>query len=156
MKHRISLALASAFYIGFIPGAPGTYAALATTLGFFLVQIFSARIPPSLHLIAVCLITVIGVPVSSEVCRKTGIEDPSFVVIDEVAGQLLTFLFLPDGITNLIMGFIAFRAFDIWKPFPIRKLESLPGGVGIMADDLLAGVYGCVVLHIIHYLFSLL
>ena len=153
MKGRLSLAIASAFYIGCIPGAPGTYAAVATSLCFFLIHSLSHRISPPLHLSAVCLISLIGVLVSAEVSRSTGLEDPRFVVIDEVAGQLLTFLFLPVTGFNLILGTVAFRAFDIWKPYPIRKLEPLGRGVGIMADDLLAGVYGNLVLQLLNHLF---
>jgi phosphatidylglycerophosphatase A len=158
MKRSFSLAIASAFYIGFIPGAPGTYASIATALAFLGINYFThwLWIPPVIHLSAVCLLSLIGVLVSAEVSRSTGIEDPSFVVIDEVAGQLLTFLFLPIGFFNLIFGLIAFRAFDIWKPFPIRKLESLGQGVGVMTDDLLAGVYANLSLHILNYLLSLL
>jgi phosphatidylglycerophosphatase A len=153
MKNRLSLTIASALYIGFIPGAPGTYASIATTLGFFLTYRFAHRISPELHMSTVCLIALIGVLVSAEVSRDTGLEDPSFVVIDEVAGQLLTFLFLPVTGLNLLLGTVAFRIFDIWKPFPIRRLEPLGGGVGIMADDLLAGVYGNLALQLLHYLF---
>jgi phosphatidylglycerophosphatase A len=153
MKKRLSLTLASAFYIGFIPGAPGTYASIATTLIFFTIYSLAHRISPALHIISICLISLIGVFVSGEASRTTGIEDPSFVVIDEVAGQLLTFLFLPVNGWNLSLGFAAFRIFDMWKPFPIRKLESLPGGFGIMADDLLAGVYGNLVLQLLNFLF---
>jgi phosphatidylglycerophosphatase A len=152
MKKRLSLTLSSAFYIGFIPGAPGTYASLVTTLAFFAIFSVTHRIAPMSHIISVCLISLIGVFVSGETSRNTGIEDPSFVVIDEVAGQLLTFLFLPVNAYNLFLGFAAFRIFDMWKPFPIRKLESLPGGVGIMADDLLAGVYGNLVLQLLNFL----
>jgi phosphatidylglycerophosphatase A len=153
MKKRISLTLASAFYIGFIPGAPGTYASLATTLAFFAVHNLVHRISPALHLAVLCFISLIGVFVSGESSRHAGIEDPSFVVIDEVAGLLLTILFLPVNAWNLLLGLAAFRAFDIWKPFPIRKLESLEGGVGIMADDLMAGVYGNLVLQLLNLLF---
>ncbi len=152
MRQRISIIIASGFRIGFIPGAPGTYASLATTLIYFLVFFISGRILPSLHLSAVCLITIIGVLTSANASRHTGNEDPSFVVIDEVAGQLLTFLFLPVNATNLILGTLAFRLFDIWKPYPIRKLEPLKNGVGIMADDLLAGIYANLMLQLIHYL----
>jgi phosphatidylglycerophosphatase A len=152
MKKRLSLAIASAFHIGFIPGAPGTYASAATTLGFFLVCYLSNQLEPALHLSAVCLISLAGIAASNEVCRITGAEDPSFIVIDEVAGQLLTFLFLPLNAFNLILGTLLFRLFDIWKPFPIRKLESLKGGAGIMADDLLAGVYGNIVLQLANIL----
>jgi phosphatidylglycerophosphatase A len=152
MKKRLSLTLASVFHIGFIPGAPGTYASIATTLIFFAIYCLTHRISPALHIVSLCLISLIGVFVSGETSRNTGIEDPSFVVIDEVAGQLLTFLFLPVTAWNLILGLAAFRLFDMWKPFPIRKLESLPGGFGIMADDLLAGVYGNLVLQLINFL----
>ena len=158
MKNRLCLMFASVFYIGFIPGAPGTYASLATTLLFFLVYRFSSRIVPALHLSAVCLISVAGILASADIERLTGQQDPSFIVIDEVAGQLLTFLFLPVNLLNLGLGFLAFRTFDMWKPFPIRKLESLGCGVGVMADDLLAGVYGNVVLRLVNlftvFLFS--
>jgi phosphatidylglycerophosphatase A len=152
MINRLSMAIASAFHIGFIPGAPGTYASIATTLAYFLVFHFSHRILPSLPLSAVCLITLIGVFTASNVSRSSGIEDPSFVVIDEVAGQLTAFLFLPVSSFNLIAGFFAFRIFDIWKPYPIRKLEPLGQGVGIMADDLLAGIYANVALQILNRL----
>jgi len=145
------MTLASAFYIGYIPGAPGTYASAATTLVFFAVYCISSRIAPGIHLGAVCLISLIGVLVSRQVSCATGHSDPSFIVIDEVAGQLLTFLFLPVNAWNLVLGFVAFRIFDIWKPFPIRKLESLGNGVGIMADDLLAGVYANLVLQVLNY-----
>ncbi|PYV12225.1 MAG: hypothetical protein DMG07_17560 [Acidobacteria bacterium] len=76
-------------------------------------------------------------------------KDPSVVVADEVAGQLLAFLFVPIGLVNLVLGTLLFRLFDIWKPFPIRRLERLPGGVGIMADDLLAGIYANLVLQLV-------
>lgn len=147
------MTIASAFYIGFIPGIPGTYGSFAAALCFFAVYCFAHGISPALHLSAVCLISLIGVLVSAEVSRNTGNEDPSFIVIDEVAGQLLTYLFLPINAFNLILGFFVFRAFDIWKPFPIRRLEPLGNGVGIMADDLLAGVYGNLVLQFINFLF---
>ena len=68
-----------------------------------------------------------------------------------MAGQLLAFLFLPINVFNIVLGTMAFRIFDIWKPFPIRKLESLGNGVGVMADDLLAGVYANFVLQLLNY-----
>jgi phosphatidylglycerophosphatase A len=152
MKNRLCLMYATAFYIGFIPGAPGTYGSLAAVLAYSVIYHFSGRILPALHLSAICLISLAGVLASAEVSRSSGQEDPSFVVIDEVAGQLLTLLFLPVNWLNLVLGFLAFRTFDIWKPFPIRKLESLGEGVGIMADDLLAGVYGNVLLQFLNFL----
>jgi phosphatidylglycerophosphatase A len=155
MKTRLSMAFASGLYIGFIPGAPGTYASIATTVVFFLFCHFTHSLVPALHMSIVCLISLIGILASSEVSRTTGLEDPSFVVIDEVAGQLVTFLFLPATAFNLVLGTVVFRLFDIWKPFPIRKLESLAGGTGIMADDLLAGIYGNLVLQLFNLLFKI-
>jgi phosphatidylglycerophosphatase A len=149
MKNRICLMFASGFYIGFIPGAPGTYASFVTTVLFLFISHWTGRILPALHLSVIGMISLAGVLASAEIIRDTGNEDPSYIVIDEVAGQLLTFLFLPASVLNLVLGFFAFRAFDIWKPFPIRKLESLEGGVGVMADDLLAGVYGNVLLQLV-------
>ncbi len=156
MKNRLSLTIASALYIGFIPGAPGTYASIAISLALFLTHNFWRGVPSVLYLSTVCLIALIGVLASAEVSRSTGIEDPRFIVIDEVAGQLVAFLFLPVTISNLILGTVAFRVFDIWKPFPIRRLEPLGNGVGIMADDLLAGVYANLVLQILNGTFNLL
>jgi phosphatidylglycerophosphatase A len=153
MKDRLCMIYASGCYIGFIPGAPGTYASFATTILYFSIYHINGRILPALHLSAVCLITLAGVLASAEISRRTGREDPSFIVIDEVAGQLLTFLFLPVNSMNLLLGFVAFRVFDMWKPFPIRKLESFEGGVGVMADDLLAGIYGNAVLHLLNLIF---
>ena len=148
MKDRIAFFFASGLCAGMIPGAPGTYASLATALVYYQVYRISFHILPELHLSAICLITLAGVYASARVSRNLGREDPNVVVIDEVAGQLVAFLFLPVSAVNLVAGFFLFRLFDIWKPYPIRKLESLPNGVGIMADDLLAGVYANVILQI--------
>ncbi len=152
MKKHLSLLFATGLYIGLIPGAPGTYASIATSLVFYLTWRVSHGIVPSLHLSITCLIAAIGIFAAAEVSRQCGVEDPGIVVIDEVAGQLVTFLFLPVGTFNLIAGTVLFRGFDIWKPLFIRKLEPLPNGVGIMADDLLAGVYANVVLQILNWL----
>ena len=153
MRDRLSLFIASASYIGMIPGAPGTYASLATTLVYFLIYRIYFRILPELHLSAVCLITAAGVFAAARVSRNLGKEDPSLVVIDEVAGQLTAFLLLPVNLFNLVAGTFLFRLFDIWKPFPIRRLEPLKNGVGIMADDLLAGIYANLILQFANRLF---
>ena len=151
MKNRLCMMIATAFGIGTIPGAPGTYASLATTIVFSVFWL-TGRFLPSLHLSTVCLISLAGILASGVISRSTGEEDPQFIVIDEVAGQLLTFLFLPISVLNLVLGFIAFRACDMWKPFPIRKLEPLQGGVGIIADDLAAGVYANALMQLLNVL----
>jgi phosphatidylglycerophosphatase A len=88
-------------------------------------------------------IAVVGLMCATRAAEYSGKKDPQFVVIDEVSGQHLTYLFsltLLDW-KYLLLGFILFRVFDIWKPFPARQAESLPGGLGIMADDWIAGIY---------------
>jgi phosphatidylglycerophosphatase A len=137
----ILLLVGTVFGIGRIPGAPGTYASAFAALSFYAVARFGGRIAGELHLSAVCLLAIIGVFAATEVSRRRKCEDPSEVVIDEVAGQVLTYLFVPVSLANLIAGLVLFRIFDIWKPFPARQAERLEGGVGIMADDLVAGLY---------------
>jgi phosphatidylglycerophosphatase A len=98
------------------------------------------------------MIAVMGVIVAGRAARYAQIDDPQWVVIDEVSGQLLTyylfFWLLPLNWKSWLLGFILFRAFDIWKPFPARQLEHLPGGWGIMADDWMAGIYAALVLQV--------
>ncbi len=151
MKRRLALLFSTACYIGFIPGAPGTYGSLAASAILFLLISTGHQVLPDLHLSAVGLISILGVVSAAETSRALGHEDPSIVVIDEVAGQLLTYLFVPLNRMNLFLGFLLFRLFDIWKPGPIRKLEKLKNGVGIMADDLAAGICANVVLQAIHW-----
>ena len=155
MSSRLAVMISSVFYIGFIPGAPGTYGSLAAAAALFFIGQYGDWISPATLLAGVGVITLIGIPASAGASKRAGDEDPSFVVIDEVAGQMLTFFCVPFSVMNIILGFAAFRAFDISKPWPIRKLEPLPHGIGIMADDLLAGVYACAALHIINKLLSL-
>jgi len=98
--------------------------------------------------IAVLVVAACGVCVAGKVERFAGKTDPQFVVIDEVSGQLiaLSFPFTVLNWKSWLLGFILFRVFDIWKPFPARRAESLHGGWGIMADDWLAGIYAGLVL----------
>jgi phosphatidylglycerophosphatase A len=93
------------------------------------------------------LTVLIGIPAATRVARASGLKDPQFVVIDEVAGQLITFIGVPVSWKSLLLGFILFRGFDIVKPPPVRQLEQLPEGVGIVVDDVAAGFYAVVVMH---------
>ena len=124
MKKHVSLLIATALYIGRIPGAPGTYASVATTLAFYGTWKAGHGIDPAIHLSVACLISAIGVFAAAEVSRQCGLEDPHFVVIDEVAGQLVAFLFLPVGAFNLIAGTVLFRVFDVLKTFFLILIES--------------------------------
>jgi phosphatidylglycerophosphatase A len=103
---------------------------------------------------AALAITIIGIPPSTVVARESGVKDPGFVVIDEVAGQMIALIGVPLNWKYLLASFILFRAFDIVKPFPLRRLEKLPEGTGIMMDDVGAGLYALVLLQIWLHVFA--
>lgn len=144
--------VATFFGIGFTPKAPGTAASAATVL---LWAVAAHYLPPAAHfpvaLAVVCLAIIAGIPSASIVARETGREDPQIVVIDEVAGQMLTLLLAPAGWKTLLAGFILFRVFDTLKPFPLRRLEQLPEGSGVVMDDVGAGLYGLMVMQLLLY-----
>jgi phosphatidylglycerophosphatase A len=91
----------------------------------------------------------LGIPAATRVARASGTKDPHFVVIDEVAGQWVTLLFVPVTWKTLAVGFILFRGFDILKPPPVRQLERLPEGTGIVVDDVGAGIYALAVMQLL-------
>jgi len=122
---------------GYSPVAPGTAGSLVGLLLFWPL----ARLPLAAQLAATVVVFVAGVAAASHLARRLGIEDPGVVVIDEVVGMWVTLLFLPLTALTAAVGFLAFRAMDVFKPYPARQLEHLHGGWGIMADDLMAGVY---------------
>jgi phosphatidylglycerophosphatase A len=157
-KPRVSLAFATAFGLGYLPKAPGTWGSLAGILIYALTQFYfplnsftGGLVPMRDRLIwaantglpITIAIALGGVWAASRAAEYAHKKDPQFVVIDEVSGQHLTYLFslTPLNWKYLLLGFILFRVFDIWKPFPARQAESLPGGWGIMADDWIAGIY---------------
>ena len=108
----------------------------------------SAWVIPTNVLLA-CLAVAVGIPAATRVARATHTKDPQFVVIDETAGQLITLIGAPLSWKSFLAGFILFRAFDIVKPSPVRQLERLPEGTGIVVDDVAAGLYGLVVMQIL-------
>lgn len=137
------------------PG-PGTWGSAATVLLWW---ILSRWIPNSVQILA-CLVlaalaVAVGIPAATRVARQTGLHDPQFVVIDEVAGQLITLAAAPVSWKTLLAGFILFRAFDIVKPPPVRQLERLPEGTGIVLDDVGAGLYALVVMQILLHIGAL-
>lgn len=149
---RIGYLLATGLGAGFMPVAPGTAGSVEGVAIFLLIH--ALHLGPgsstfALVIINVCLFAI-GVWASSRACLVTGLKDPQLVVIDEVSGQLIALTplaLLPSlSIVSVLIGFLLFRLFDIFKPFPIRKLEQLPGGFGVMADDALAGGYAAVLL----------
>jgi len=147
---RWATLVATFFGIGRLRPGPGTWASLATVLLWWLLASYlpaPARLPVIVLLIVATV--AIGIPAATLEECGCGKKDPSHVVIDEVAGQLLTLVACPIMWRTLLAGFILFRAFDILKPPPIRRLERLPEGTGIVVDDLGAGIYGLIVLQLL-------
>ena len=124
---------------GYVPVAPGTAGALVG-LGIWVGLSWPGMSPLAVPL-AVLLFTGIGIWAAARAGPLFGNEDDGRITIDEVAGMLLSLVFLPLRPEVAIAGFLLFRLFDIWKPFPARQAERLHGGVGVMADDLVAGLY---------------
>ena len=134
---RLVVWFATAGPAGYSPIAPGTAGSVVGVL----IYLATWRTSLNQQLLILLVITLAGVWAADVAARHFGKGDPSHVVIDEVAGQLLTFAGLSVGGPGIVLGFLLFRVLDIIKPWPARQLESLHGGVGIMADDLMAAVY---------------
>lgn len=136
--------IAFGFGAGKIPFAPGTFGTLAAVPIYLLLR------ETGLLFYAVVTIALFGIGVwcCSETERDFGTKDMSAIVWDEIVGFLVAMFAVPAGWGWLAAGFLLFRLFDIWKPYPIRRLERMPGGFGVMIDDVLAGVYACLVLHV--------
>ena len=131
--------LASVFGAGYAPVASGTVGSFVTVVAIWLLPVTPLRI-----LVALVVVTVVGIWAGSRVERALGRKDPGVIVIDEVAGMLLSVILLPPTIPVLVTAFLLFRLFDIWKPFPARESQVLTGGLGVMVDDLIAGFYALV------------
>ncbi len=140
--------------IGLLPGGPGTWAAGATAIIWYFAARGAHTSPTALTigtLIALAAVTLAGIPAASVVERESGRQDPGHVVVDEVAGQLTALLLVPFDIGHVLLAFVWFRFFDILKPPPVRQLERLHGGLGIMVDDIAAGIYALLVGLIVHH-----
>lgn len=145
---KIHLFIATFFNVGRFPLAPGTLASLVTAAIFYAAN---ALFSPSIYaqLASIVLIFLLGIPIAGKAERDFGRQDPGQIVIDEVAGQMLSLLWLPLSIPLYGAGFLLFRFFDIVKPFPVRAADRLHGGFGIMLDDIVAGLYALGVLHLL-------
>ena len=142
--------VATFFGAGRLKPGPGTWGSLATVLAWAVISraLPSAWVLPT-NLALAALAIAVGIPAATRICRASGIKDPQFVVIDETAGQLVTLLGAPLAWKSFLAGFILFRVFDIVKPYPIRRLERLPEGTGIVVDDVAAGLYGLAVMQLL-------
>ena len=138
--------LASGCGSGFFPFAPGT---VGTIVGVGLYS-FLAHLSPFLFLITSIAFVFLSIWIADRAERQLQKKDPSCIVIDEIAGYFITMVLVPWSWSNAWLGFVLFRLFDIVKPFPIRRIDrTVPGGWGIVLDDVLAGVYANVVLQVI-------
>ncbi len=142
--------VATFFGVGHLRPGPGTWGSAATVVLWWLLahKITLSWQPRAAALLALAAV-LIGIPAATRVARASGRKDPQFVVIDEVAGQLVTLIAAPVAWQSLLLGFILFRAFDIVKPPPVRQLERLPEGMGIVVDDVGAGLYALAVMQIV-------
>jgi phosphatidylglycerophosphatase A len=165
---NISLAVTT-FGVGYLPLAPGTWGSLAGVAVYLIATRCASAAALSLShngwrsdqisalttgtvAVLFLLFCLAGVWAAGRSCGLFGNSDPSQAVVDEVIGQLITFLFVPFGISwpYVLIGFALFRLFDVWKPYPIDSLQALPGGIGVCADDFLAGIYAGVALAVIY------
>lgn len=142
---RLAVFIATFGYVGFFPVAPGTAGSLAA-LGLYAVVRWLGT--PAVELVTILAVLLIGIWAAHRTERALNRKDPGPVVIDEVLGMLMTLAFMPLSPWGVAAGFVLFRICDVIKPFPAGRLEHLPGGFGIMADDAMAGVYGQILMRI--------
>jgi phosphatidylglycerophosphatase A len=143
---RLGVFVATCGYIGYIPFAPGTFGSAAGLAVFFLVRRTGSI---AVELAAIAVLFAIGVWSGSEAERHFGKVDPGPVVLDEVVGMLITLALLPVNLMGAIIGFLLFRLLDVVKPWPSGRFEGLPGGLGVMADDGMAAVYGNLMMRVL-------
>ena len=144
-----ALLLGLGFGSGLAPRAPGTFGTLAAVPVCLLLSI-----PDStwVYILGTAIAALAGIPICSESSRRLGLADHPAIVWDEIAGYLVTLVLVPVTLSNLVLGFILFRLFDIWKPWPIRLIDRrVHGGLGIMLDDLLAGACAAVILFLVNF-----
>jgi len=139
--------MATGFFSGYAPFAPGTAGSIVG-LAIYLLPHFEA---PLVSFCAIAAMFFVGGMVSTRMEESYG-KDPSIVVIDEVVGMWITLFLLPKSAAACIIGFVLFRIFDIVKPPPARTIESLPGGWGIMLDDVVAAIYANLLTHVLLFL----
>ena len=141
LRARLALAVATLGGVGRAPVAPGTVASAITALALWLLS------PPPLTLaVLLIVVTGLGTWAADEAERALGDRDPGMIVVDEVAGMMLAVLAVPATPVVLLAGFLLFRVFDVVKPFPANVAQRLPGGLGVMVDDLVAGLYALALL----------
>lgn len=141
----VNKAVVSVFFIGYLPLIPGTFGSLAGVGLFYLVGQSNSFV----YFLSLVIVILLGLSLSGGAEKLFNKKDPSRVVIDEVAGMLIALAFMPLDLRIIVLGFILFRIFDTIKPYPADKIQNLHGAVGIMADDIIAGIYTNIVLQVV-------
>jgi phosphatidylglycerophosphatase A len=141
--HRLGLFIATCGYVGYVPVAPGTFGSAAGLLLFFAIRSTGSV---AIELAAIAIVFVLGLWAGTVAEHHFGGVDPGPVVLDEVLGMLVTLALLPVNTAGAILGFLVFRVLDVVKPWPSARFEALPGGLGVMADDGMAAIYGNLVM----------
>lgn len=144
----LAVTIATAAGIGRAPVAPGTFGSLP---GLALAWILWVAGGPWAVVVGAAAVTAVGAWAAGRVAESWGVEDPGAVVVDEVAGQMVALFFIAPTPAAMAASFLLFRIFDVWKPWPASRLERLPGGSGIMADDLAAGAMANLVLQVVFW-----
>jgi phosphatidylglycerophosphatase A len=142
---RLGLFVATCGYLGYVPIAPGTFGSAAGLIAFAAVRWSGSSV---MEIGLILFLLAIGVW-SGNVAEKCLGVDPAPVVLDEVVGMLITLALIPVNLPGAIVGFLLFRLFDVIKPWPANRFEALPGGLGVMADDAMAAVYGNLVMRLL-------
>jgi phosphatidylglycerophosphatase A len=146
----LSRCIATGFGVGYLPLAPGTWGSFAAVGLVVLIHTIAVPYQTVVHLVVTILLFPLAWLTAGRVAEEEGEEDPNVVVVDEIFGQFFCLLWLPLLSFYWILGFALFRFFDIWKPFPAKQSERLPGGLGIVMDDLVAGLYAGLALLLIY------
>jgi phosphatidylglycerophosphatase A len=146
---RLAILIATVGYVGHFPIAPGTAGSAAALVLYAALRLVGSPAVDFIVLGLILLLFVVGCWAGTVAERHYGRTDPGAVVLDEVVGMLLTLWLIPVTWAGALVGFLLFRLFDIVKPFPARQCERLHGGLGIMADDAVAGIYGNLALRVI-------
>lgn len=142
---RLAVLLSTSFGIGYAPVAPGTFGSLP---GIAIVLLLRRAGISWLELAAIVLLFAVGVWAATKAEEHFGSIDPGPIVLDEVVGMMVTLATIPVGWAGAALGFLVFRACDVVKPFPARRLERLPGGFGVMSDDVMAGLWANAVMQV--------
>ena len=149
--NQLIIAIATGCYVGRLPTAPGTWGSIAAFVPWFFIRGLSLP----LYLATIAILFIIGFFAAGSAEKLMDQPDPGCIVIDEIVGMLVALTLVPDHPAAWLLAFILFRIFDIWKPFPVSWFDRhIHGGLGIMMDDVMAGVYALVCLQIIRALCS--